>query len=99
MSKKNIDKIIQKIFKGIKKLNFKSTDNVYLGIDLGKVLFNDYQKIFENENVPLNEIRNSLSCIKISTNVHVKCLFHLTQCNTVLLDLSYYVTLIYCMTI
>ena len=58
MNKKHIDKIIREIFKGIKKLNFKSTDNVYLGIDLGKVLFNEYKKIFENENVPLNEIRN-----------------------------------------
>ena len=58
MNKKHIDKILRKIIKGIKKLNFKSTDNVYLGIDLGKVLFNDYKKIFENENVSLNEIRN-----------------------------------------
>jgi aminoglycoside 3-N-acetyltransferase len=57
MSKKHIDQTVNEIITGFKKLNFRSTDNVYLGIDLGKIFINDYQKIFESGDLTLNEIR------------------------------------------
>ena len=57
MSKKQIDQKIKNIIVGLKKLNFKSTDNVYIGIDLGKVFINDYEKIFESNHLDLNQIR------------------------------------------
>ena len=57
MSKKHIDQKINNIIIGLKKLNFKSTDNVYIGIDLGKVFINDYDKIFESNHLDLNQIR------------------------------------------
>ena len=57
MSKKHIDQTVNEIITGLKKLNFRSTDNVYLGIDLGKIFINDYQKIFESGDLTLNEIR------------------------------------------
>ena len=57
MSKKYINQTIKDIINCIKKLKFKSTDNVYIGVDLGKIFINDYNKIFENNNLTLNEIR------------------------------------------
>ena len=56
-SKKHIDQTVNEIITGLKKLNFKSTDNIYLGIDLGKIFINDHQKIFESGDLTLDEIR------------------------------------------
>ncbi len=68
MSKKHIDQTIKKIIIGIKKLNFKSTDNVYLGIDLGRIFIHDYKEIFKSENFSLDEIRK-YSTSKIIKNL------------------------------
>lgn len=57
MSKRDIDNTVNKIILNIKNLNFKSTDNVYLGINLGKIFINDYKKIFYNDNLNLNQIK------------------------------------------
>ena len=68
MSKKHINQSIKEVITGIKKLNFKSTDNVYLGIDLGKIFINNYKKIFASEDLTLDEIR------KYSINKIIKSL-------------------------
>ena len=41
--------ISTKLERSLKKLNFKSSDNVYVGINLGNIFFNDLRTLFRGK--------------------------------------------------
>ena len=62
--------ISTKLERSLKKLNFKSSDNVYVGINLGNIFFNDLRTLFRGKKPNIEKIRSECSNIVFKTLIN-----------------------------